>query len=63
MHKTQKFYYGFIVGLGLTIIPIPRWFDHTITDIIEPFLRGLGFIIAMVFVIPLIIRIVKDSLS
>lgn len=62
MQKITNYFYGFLVGVGLTIIPIPSW-DHTITDIIEPFLRSLGFIIAIVFAILLIIRIVKDSLS
>jgi hypothetical protein len=61
MERERTLFYGFLIGLGLTIIPIPRFFFwKDIMEHVTAFFRYGGFIFAIACALPLVLNILKN---
>ncbi|GAA0339574.1 hypothetical protein GCM10008967_32410 [Bacillus carboniphilus] len=61
MEKQQNYFYGFIAGFILMIIPIyPFFFWRDVTNVVEDVFRYGGFILLTICGIPLIAGVLRN---
>ncbi|MBO8172250.1 MAG: hypothetical protein H0Z33_10195 [Bacillaceae bacterium] len=58
MDVIRRLFYVFVVGFGFSVIPVPRFFFWSgIVDQIASFIHSIGFIMAMIAGIMLMVEI------
>ncbi|MFS1519541.1 hypothetical protein V1503_24240 [Bacillus sp. SCS-151] len=61
MDKQRTYFYGFIAGFVLIILPVPHFFFwEDIIDIVDVVFQYSGFILLMVCVFPLVIEVFRN---
>jgi putative Mn2+ efflux pump MntP len=64
LDKQRTFFYGFMVGFVLMILPVPHFFFwKDVTDNVEVIFRYSGFALMVVCGIPLIIDVFRNYLK
>lgn len=64
MDKQRTFFYGFIVGFVLLILPIPHFFFlKDVMENVEVIFQYSGFVLMVVCGIPLIIDVFRNFLK
>ncbi|MCA1030920.1 hypothetical protein LCL95_07805 [Bacillus timonensis] len=61
MERQRTLFYGFIVGVVLMILPLPKFFFwEDVLDVVEAIFDYSGFILFVICGVPLIIHVLKN---
>lgn len=63
MERDRTYFYGFIVGVSMILLPIPRFFFWAgVMEHVETFFRYFGFVLFVCCGIPLVVAVVRQML-